>query len=40
MADCTAERLQNVRDSGVETGMASLRCCRARGGWRCLSADF
>lgn len=35
-----AERLENMRDSGVEPGMASLRCYRARGGCRCLSADF
>ena len=40
MAGYMAERLENMRDSGVEPGMASLRCYRARGGWRCLSADF
>lgn len=38
MAGYMAERLENI--SGVEPGMASLRCYRARGGCRCPSADF
>lgn len=40
MAGYMAERLENIRQSGVEPGMTSLKRCRGRGGWHCLSADF
>lgn len=40
MVTYTAERVENIRDSGVEPGMATLKCHGARGGWRCLPANF
>lgn len=36
----TAERLESIQDGGVEPGTATLKCRGARGGWRCLPANF
>lgn len=40
MVGYMAERLENIRESGVEPGTATPKCHGARGDWRCLPADF